>query len=495
MSKNMFEGRLVVLRKLKRSFRRALKGQKNRSAPGPARPDLFSPDFYGSQQAGSRRSAQAILPIALAETKPSSAIDVGCGVGTWTAELLAAGVDAVGMDGAHVRFEHLQIPRERFRAVNLESPPPAHQIGRFDLAICLEVAEHLSAASADRMVEFLTELAPSVLFGAAIPGQGGTAHVNERWQSYWIEKFRARGFFCHDIIRPAVWDRDDVEPWYAQNTFLFTRDSSPPEIRFPVDVVHPRIFQKYRNLLAAGRSPATPNSVFGRIEVINLDHRKDRMRSIETGLGRIGVRFTRRSAIDAHWSEVRREHEAFLAGSPDTPISVGEYAYLRSYRQVIVDFLATRENRLLVLDDDCIFHRDFAGLFAAAFSQLPADWKIVHLGTMQFRWEKTISYSSNLYQPKGYIVASHAVAYDRSVLPELLSAIDRMPAPFDVGALRSICAEYSKTTFVITPNLAVQDGSASDIRSSEIPWAQRTELHRWTMADYIRTADLARPAA
>jgi SAM-dependent methyltransferase/GR25 family glycosyltransferase involved in LPS biosynthesis len=480
-----------VFRKLRRSIRRALKGTKKRSAAKPALSQPYSSDFYAAQQAGSRRSAQAILPIALAVIKPRSAIDVGCGAGTWAAELLTAGVDAIGVDGAHVRFDVLQIPRERFRPVNLENPPSADQIGRFDLAICLEVAEHLTAATADGLVDFLTDLAPSVLFGAAIPGQGGTDHINERWQSYWIEKFQARGFVCHDLIRPAVWDREDVEPWYAQNTFLFMRDPNPPEIRFPVDIVHPRIFQKYRKPLPPRPSRPTPNSVFDRIEVINLDRRKDRLRAVEMGLGVLGVRFTRRPAVDGQLPEIQSEHQKFLSGNPDNPITVGAYAYLQTYRQVIVDFIATGKERLLVLDDDCIFHRDFASLFAAAFRQLPADWKIVHLGTMQFGWKKTAPYSSNLYRPNGEIVASHAVAYHRSVLPELLSTIDRMPAPFDVGALRSICSKHNKTTFVITPNLAIQHGSESDIRSSEIAWTQRPELHRWTMADYILEEDLA----
>lgn len=55
---------------------------------------------------------------------------------------------------------------------------------RFDLAMTIEVAEHLTPVRADSFVEDLTRLSDVVLFSAAIPAQGGINHVNEQWQSY-----------------------------------------------------------------------------------------------------------------------------------------------------------------------------------------------------------------------------------------------------------------------------------------------------------------------
>ena len=51
---------------------------------------------------------------------------------------------------------------------------------RYELAVCLEVAEHLNESSADNLILQLTNLANRVLFSAAIPGQGGLHHVNEQ---------------------------------------------------------------------------------------------------------------------------------------------------------------------------------------------------------------------------------------------------------------------------------------------------------------------------
>ena len=95
-------------------------------------------------------------------------------------------------------------------------------LGRsFDLAVALEIAEHLPDSAAECFVESLTGLAPAVLFSAAIPGQGGTGHLNERWPEYWSRLFAAAGFDPIDALRPRIWHDERVEVWYAQNTFLY----------------------------------------------------------------------------------------------------------------------------------------------------------------------------------------------------------------------------------------------------------------------------------
>src|SRR5262249_60644531 len=51
---------------------------------------------------------------------------------------------------------------------------------RFDLVVCLEVAEHLPTDSAANLLTNLCNAGDVVLFSAAIPGQGGVNHINEK---------------------------------------------------------------------------------------------------------------------------------------------------------------------------------------------------------------------------------------------------------------------------------------------------------------------------
>src|SRR5204862_3532668 len=141
----------------------------------------------------SLRSARAVVPLVMELVRPASVLDVGCGLGTWLAAFAEAGVaDFLGMDGDYVDRAKLKIPAERFRAADLTNPPSPGRT--FDLAVCLEVAEHLPEKASPRLVELLATAAPVVLFSAALPGQGGTRHINEQWPAFWQRLFAARGF-------------------------------------------------------------------------------------------------------------------------------------------------------------------------------------------------------------------------------------------------------------------------------------------------------------
>lgn len=180
----------------------------------------YTDDFYTTYRDGSRRSAQEIIPLVLALTRPQRVVDVGCGVGTWLSVVSEHGVaDVLGIDGDYVNRQLLMIPAERFLPLDLKQP--VRVADQFDLVISLEVAEHLPVECAEIFVESLTRLGPAVLFSAAIPHQAGADHVNEQWQDYWARHFAARGYLPVDCVRPQVWDNRDVNVEYAQNTLLY----------------------------------------------------------------------------------------------------------------------------------------------------------------------------------------------------------------------------------------------------------------------------------
>lgn len=110
---------------------------------------------------------------------------------------------------------------ERYQDIDLESNIQFTYGNKFDLCLCLEVAEHVSEGKADSLINYLCSLSDYVLFSAAIPNQGGTGHINEQWQTYWADKFYANGFGA-ELLYP-VRDNEKVEPWYRQNMILYKR--------------------------------------------------------------------------------------------------------------------------------------------------------------------------------------------------------------------------------------------------------------------------------
>ncbi len=136
----------------------------------------YTTSFYDNQQQGSSRSARILLPIVFEAVQPRSVVDIGCGTGTWLRPARDLGAErTVGLDGDWVKT--IAAGDLDIRYAHFEEPIALEET--FDLALCLEVAEHLSPARAQTLVRDLTRLAPHVLFSAAIPEQGGTSHQNE----------------------------------------------------------------------------------------------------------------------------------------------------------------------------------------------------------------------------------------------------------------------------------------------------------------------------
>ncbi|HST75614.1 MAG TPA: class I SAM-dependent methyltransferase [Acetobacteraceae bacterium] len=215
---------------------------------------VYDDAFYAWQAAGSLASARRVAPLVMEALAPRAILDVGCGLGTWLAAFGELGVaDLTGIDGYYVDRSTLLIPTDRFIASDLRRPPTLGR--RFDLAICLEVAEHLPREVGTELVRYLVSAAPAVLFSAAIPGQGGLDHINEQWQDHWRALFAAAGCVAVDLIRPRVWGFADVEIWYQQNMLLYcTRDLlhehaelRPAPAEISLNVVHPQHYSVVRD--------------------------------------------------------------------------------------------------------------------------------------------------------------------------------------------------------------------------------------------------------
>jgi len=211
----------------------------------------YTAGYYQSIREDSAASAREVVPLITRLFCPSSVADVGCGPGTWAAEYKRAGAAVLGIDGYEVKSEQLLIPAQEFQRHNLAEPLRLER--RFDLVNCLEVAEHLPARRAASLVQDLCRLGDVVVFSAAVPGQGGTHHVNEQWPSYWIAFFRENGFQALDCIRPQIWTNEKVASWYAQNMFAFIKQERvvgfPAAVESchgggPIDLVHPRAYVK-----------------------------------------------------------------------------------------------------------------------------------------------------------------------------------------------------------------------------------------------------------
>lgn len=213
----------------------------------------YTTNFYRGRDDRSLYSAQTILGLLFSVLPPiESAIDYGCGVGTWLAEAQRHGVRRIrGYEGEWLDRSLLKIDESAFEYCDFNHLDGLDSSSRYDLALCLEVAEHLSSDRAITLVDVLTASADFVLFSAAIPDQGGKGHLNERWPDYWANAFAARGYTTFAPFRRELWTDTHIRPWYRQNLLLCVRNEAVGRIRLsefdqtmPVlPIVHPDIFK------------------------------------------------------------------------------------------------------------------------------------------------------------------------------------------------------------------------------------------------------------
>lgn len=201
----------------------------------------YNPDFYNLIDTGSIASANIIAPVIYDLIKPKSVIDVGCGSGWWANKFKEFGCDVLGIDGDYVKTSPLGAD---FKAINIDVLGSLSAIPMADMAVCLEVAEHLPEKRAESFVAEICQLAPVILWSAAIPRQSGVHHINCQWPSYWQRFFSNHGFVMSGSIRDRFWDDDRIEPWYRQNLMIVTSTPDKYPNLFPdteLDRVHPVI--------------------------------------------------------------------------------------------------------------------------------------------------------------------------------------------------------------------------------------------------------------
>ncbi len=168
--------------------------------------------------------ARVIVPLLIKLFSPKSVVDVGCGLGSFLKVFIENGIDDVqGIEGEWLDSSKILIDTNRLLLADIEKGIDLHR--HFDIALCLEVAEHLPETSADNLIKTLTALSDVVVFSAAVPYQGGQNHINEQWIGYWQQMFSKEGFTMYDLIRPTIWNHAGVYWWYRQNIVLCIKDS------------------------------------------------------------------------------------------------------------------------------------------------------------------------------------------------------------------------------------------------------------------------------
>ena len=200
---------------------------------------------------------------------------------------------------------------------------------------------------------------------------------------------------------------------------------------------------------------------FQRVFIINLDSRPDRWENITRAMAFANI--------------TNYERFSAIVGSPDDPRlaplkkTVGPKNYVESAGGCLLSHIAVSNiawsrglSRILVLEDDCVFHKDINQLLPTALQQVPQDWLMLYFSANHI--DKPERYSTNVLHVKK-AVSAHAYGIVAEGIQSVVNNAVNVGAEIDVffHTLQATGRVYQ-----ITPNLIGQASGFSDIQKSNV---------------------------
>lgn len=168
--------------------------------------------------------AEVVVDVLYNRFDPDSVLDVGCAIGVYLKHFADRGVSGHGIEGAQKAVDNALV--DSITQLDLRDGFQTKE--KFDLVLCIEVAEHLHPIYADGLVDSVVSAAADdahIVYTAAQPGQFGTHHVNLQPESYWVDKFTERGWNYRvkesAVVAAEIRERSETPLIMTNNLYIF----------------------------------------------------------------------------------------------------------------------------------------------------------------------------------------------------------------------------------------------------------------------------------
>jgi 2-polyprenyl-3-methyl-5-hydroxy-6-metoxy-1,4-benzoquinol methylase len=187
---------------------------------------IYDQKFFNNTLKFAGQSAKAVANILIKHFAPKSVIDIGCGVGIYLAKFKINNIEILGFDSSPAAVSG-SLVQGKIKLHDLCQPLKLAR--KFDLCLCLEVAEHLEQTCAKTLINTLINLSPTIIFTAATPGQGpkSIGHINEQPPGYWQKLFKRKNFIMNKKLTKKIKQEmtgQNVVWWLTKNLMIFQKN-------------------------------------------------------------------------------------------------------------------------------------------------------------------------------------------------------------------------------------------------------------------------------
>lgn len=182
---------------------------------------MYNHRYFKTIEQAEKVQAESLADILIEMYDPQSVADVGCATGLYLVPFLTRGVVTIGWDSADYAVEQKLVP-----TVEKADITETMSEVTVDLAICLEVLEHIENDLCGGVIQNLVNMSDLIIFSAAQPGQAGTGHINCKPKKHWETLFNIRGYNrdpdAEEQIKQYVMQKDHAQ-WFVDNLQVFKK--------------------------------------------------------------------------------------------------------------------------------------------------------------------------------------------------------------------------------------------------------------------------------
>jgi 2-polyprenyl-3-methyl-5-hydroxy-6-metoxy-1,4-benzoquinol methylase len=160
---------------------------------------VYTPEFFESLKSRSWRAGILCPPI-YKYLRPYSIIDVGCGTGDMLHWFMEKGLDVTGIESNENCFRDMMVPH----VIIADMRYPLNLEKKYDLAICVCMAEHVESQFDQTFIHNLTLLSDRILFASTPVNYWPHRICNCKPVDEWLALFAQQGFVLSPRSTTAI---------------------------------------------------------------------------------------------------------------------------------------------------------------------------------------------------------------------------------------------------------------------------------------------------